>query len=172
MKTNISLTYYGKPQKQRETYVLFAVTLFFRKTEIESVLCFGLFFCLTLVHLVWAGEGRGGGELYFTGRVQTPWGGDLEPTFLWSELAAVIYERARSAIDGLARWERHLTAVIPIHRRIIQANSLGFKHLSDWVKVLLLCWVRCAQVAQVSGLIEVPGGQPPLMGMVALLHWV
>lgn len=61
MKTNISLTYYGKPQKQRETYVLFAVTLFFRKTEIESVLCFGLFFCLTLVHLVWAGEGMGGG---------------------------------------------------------------------------------------------------------------
>lgn len=36
MKTDI--TYNIKPQKQRETYVLFAVTLFFRKTKIKSVL--------------------------------------------------------------------------------------------------------------------------------------
>lgn len=75
---------------------------------------------------------------------------------LWSELAAVIYKSSRSAVDGLAGWERHLTAVIPIHRRVIQANSLGFEHLSDRVEVLLLCRVRRSQVAQVSGLVEVP----------------
>lgn len=50
MKTDISLTYHIKPQKQRETYVLFAVTLFFRK---KSLFCF---FCLILVHMMWAGE--------------------------------------------------------------------------------------------------------------------
>lgn len=65
MKTDI--TYNIKPQKQRETYVLFAVTLFFRKTKIKSVLFF--VFCLILVHVVWAGE-REGGKI--TGRVQTP----------------------------------------------------------------------------------------------------
>lgn len=58
MKTDISLTYHIKPQKQRETYVLFAVTLFFRKTKIKSFLIFfSLFFffvlCLILVHVAW-----------------------------------------------------------------------------------------------------------------------
>lgn len=62
MKTDISLTYHIKPQKQRETYVLFAVTLFFRKTKIKSFLFF--VFCLILVHVV-QGQVRGGKKVGF-----------------------------------------------------------------------------------------------------------
>lgn len=47
MKSDIYLTHHIKPQKQRETYVLFAVTLFFRK--IKSFFCF--LFCFILVHV-------------------------------------------------------------------------------------------------------------------------
>ena len=184
------LTYHIKShrsEKERLT-CYFAVTLFsLEKTKIKSFLI--CVFCLTLVHVVLGGEHVGlflFSFLFFFFfflliRVQTRWGKYRACLFcslifsislfflLGSELAAVIYESSRSAIDGLARWEWHLTAVIPIHRRVIQANSLGFKHLSDWVEVLLLRWVRRAQVAQVSGLVEVPWGQPPLVGMVALL---
>lgn len=38
MKSDIYLTHHIKPQKQRETYVLFAVTLFFRKIKSFFVL--------------------------------------------------------------------------------------------------------------------------------------
>lgn len=88
---------------------------------------------------------------------------------VWSEFAAVIHKSSRSAIDGLARREWHLTAVIPVHRRVIQADPLGLEHLSDRVEVLLLSRVRCAQVTQVSGLVKVPWGQPALVGVMAIL---
>lgn len=73
--------------------------------------------------------------------------------FFWSELAAVIHESPGCAVDGLARREGHLTAAIPVHRRIIQTDSLGFKHLADRVEVLLLGRVRGAEVAEVPSLV-------------------
>lgn len=80
MKTGIifNIGYHMKPQKQRETYVLFAVTLFFRenkkkqKTNQDSVF---FWFCF---HISPCGcgqvRGKKRGKKCFTERVQTWWG--------------------------------------------------------------------------------------------------
>lgn len=58
MKTDISLTYHIKPQKQRETYVLFCSNTSLEKTKIKSF----LLFCF-LSHVSPCGVGRyEGGE--------------------------------------------------------------------------------------------------------------
>lgn len=98
MKTDISLTYRIKAQKQKETYVLFAVTLLFRKKrdQVFSV-CF-----LSHLKSMW-----GKCWLYWksSNTVRKILSLLLLLLLFWSELAAVVYESSRSAIDGLARWE-------------------------------------------------------------------
>lgn len=88
-----------------------------------------------------------------------------------SELAAVVDEGPGRAVQGLAAREGHLTAAVPVHRRVVQAEALRLEHLAHRVEVLLLAGVargrrcRARQVAQVSArLVQVPRGQPALVG--------
>lgn len=90
-----------------------------------------------------------------------------------SKLATVIDESPGRAIKRLAGREGHLTATIPVHRRVVQADPLRLKHLTHRVEVLLLAGVarggggrrRARQMAQVSArLVQVPRGEPALVG--------
>lgn len=75
--SDTSLTYHIKPEKQKkrkkkekkETYVLFDVTLFFRKNQDQV---FSVFLCLTFVHTVMGQETEV--KWGFNDRVQTPCG--------------------------------------------------------------------------------------------------
>lgn len=90
-----------------------------------------------------------------------------------SKLATVIDESPGRAVQRLAGREGHLTATIPVHRRVVQTDPLRLEHLSHRMEVLLLARVarrrrrrrRASQVAKVStSLVQVPRGEAALVG--------
>lgn len=90
-----------------------------------------------------------------------------------SKLATVIDESPGGAVQRLAGRKGHLTATIPVYRRVVQADPLRLEHLPHRVEVLLLARVSCrrgrrrraSQVAQVSArLVQVPRGEAALVG--------
>lgn len=55
-----------------------------------------------------------------------------------SELAAVVDEGPGRTVQGLAGRKGHLTAAVPVYRRVVQADPLRLKHLPHRSGVLLL----------------------------------